>query len=319
MYYIKDEDYNFISNKFHDTKGPFNPMNQFIRHDAIFDADTGMDGDELIKGISENDKQYADLPHSVRKARAMEYALDNTRILCDSRDIFPAINAIDRPVARGLINKWRADVIHEFLPDVYEVNDFLSSRGAARPFLDYSHSVPVWDRLFALGYSGVLEEAMEAKKKHEAGKTLTEEETAFFDSIEIAYTAIMRFLGRLASLAEKTPGSDVLSYTYQGSLLCLLLCYIPFDSAFVLDLPNVLSAASMGLCVGLGYICFAKGFSLDIDPVKASVVSYVEPVLNPIWVMLFIGEKVTVWSAAGIVLVLATAIYYSVINSKKQS
>ncbi|MBR2878510.1 MAG: EamA family transporter, partial [Clostridia bacterium] len=224
-----------------------------------------------------------------------------------------------RPVARGLINKWRADVIHEFLPDVYEVNDFLSSRGAARPFLDYSHSVPVWDRLFALGYSGVLEEAMEAKKKHEAGKTLTEEETAFFDSIEIAYTAIMRFLGRLASLAEKTPGSDVLSYTYQGSLLCLLLCYIPFDSAFVLDLPNVLSAASMGLCVGLGYICFAKGFSLDIDPVKASVVSYVEPVLNPIWVMLFIGEKVTVWSAAGIVLVLATAIYYSVIYSKKQS
>ncbi|MBR2973671.1 MAG: hypothetical protein IKC41_05580, partial [Clostridia bacterium] len=81
MYCIKDEDYNFILNKFHDTNGPFNPMNQFIRHDAIFDADTGMDGDELIKGISENDKQYADLPHSVRKARAMEYALDNTRIL----------------------------------------------------------------------------------------------------------------------------------------------------------------------------------------------------------------------------------------------
>ena len=121
-------------------------------------------------------------------------------------------------------------------------------------------------------------------------------------------------------LSARLEGSDVLSYTYQGSLLCLLLlCYIPFDSAFVLDLPNVLSAASMGLCVGLGYICFAKGFSLDIDPVKASVVSYVEPVLNPIWVMLFIGEKVTVWSAAGTVLVLATAIYYSVINSKKQS
>lgn len=208
MYYIKDEDYNFISNKFHDTKGPFNPMNQFIRHDAIFDADTGMDGDELIKGISENDKQYADLPHSVRKARAMEYALDNTRILCDPRDIFPAINSIDRPVARGLFNKWRGDVFNDFIPEAYEESNFLRTRGAARPFLDYSHSVPVWDRLFALGYSGVLEEAMEAKKKHEASKTLTEEETAFFDSIEIVYNAIMRFLGRLASLAEKTPGSE---------------------------------------------------------------------------------------------------------------
>lgn len=119
-------------------------------------------------------------------------------------------------------------------------------------------------------------------------------------------------------LSARLSGSDVLSYTYQGSLICLvLLCFIPFDNAFVFDLPNVLSAASMGLCVGLGYICFAKGFSLDIDPVKASVVSYVEPVLNPIWVMLFIGEKVTVWSAAGIVLVLATAIYYSVANSRK--
>ena len=121
-------------------------------------------------------------------------------------------------------------------------------------------------------------------------------------------------------LSARLPGSDVLSYTYQGSLICLLLLgWIPFDNAFVLDMPNVLSAASMGLCVGLGYICFAKGFSLDIDPIKASVVSYVEPVLNPVWVMIFIGEKVTVWSAVGIVLVLATAIYYSVVNSKKQS
>ena len=134
------------------------------------------------------------------------------------------------------------------------------------------------------------------------------------------FALLSAFTYAMMYLSARLKGSDVLSYTYQGSLLCLLLlCYIPFDGAFVLDLPNVLSAAAMGLCVGFGYICFAKGFSLDIDPVKASVVSYVEPVLNPIWVMIFIGETVTAWSIAGIVLVLATAIYYSLVNSKQQS
>ncbi len=118
-------------------------------------------------------------------------------------------------------------------------------------------------------------------------------------------------------LSTKIDGCDSLSYTYQGCLISLLLLfYIPFDKAFVLSFSNIISATSMGLAVGLGYICFAKGFSKNVNPVNASIVSYIEPVLNPVWVMLFIGEKTTFLSLIGTIIVLSTAIFYSVKSSK---
>ena len=70
-----------------------------------------------------------------------------------------------------------------------------------------------------------------------------------------------------------------------------------------------------GLLVGLGYVCFSKGFKENVSPVKAAVISYIEPVLNPIWVLIFIGEKITPLALVGIVIVLVTAIIYSIKNS----
>ena len=92
MKYFPDSHYDYIMNKFHDTSKPFDSLMRLTRNDAIFDHATGMDPEELKAGIWENDELYKNRPHSVRKARALEYALDNTRISCDPRDIFPAIN-----------------------------------------------------------------------------------------------------------------------------------------------------------------------------------------------------------------------------------
>ena len=117
-------------------------------------------------------------------------------------------------------------------------------------------------------------------------------------------------------LSARVKGCDVLSYTYQGSLLSILLIlYVFIDKTFVFDFANVVSAAMMGLLVGLGYVCFSKGFKENVSPVKAAVISYIEPVLNPIWVLIFIGEKITPLALVGIVIVLVTAIIYSIKNS----
>lgn len=116
-------------------------------------------------------------------------------------------------------------------------------------------------------------------------------------------------------LSARVNGCDVLSYTYQGCLLSILLIfYVLIDENFVFDFANVASAAMMGLLVGLGYVCFSKGFKEKVSPVKAAVVSYIEPVLNPIWVAIFIGEEITLLALVGIIIVLVTAIIYSVKN-----
>jgi hypothetical protein len=69
-----------VLNKHHDTTKPYDIMMRFIRNDAIFDESTGMDGDAIIEGIKAQDEGIKHLPHPIRKAKALRYVLDNTRI-----------------------------------------------------------------------------------------------------------------------------------------------------------------------------------------------------------------------------------------------
>lgn len=118
MYYINDSDSEYILNKHHSLSSDYDIMNCFIRHDEIFDESTGMDGDEIIKGIREQDDKISHRPHSIRKAMALRFVLDNTRISCDNRDRYPAIKAIDRPFNQTLISKWKNEVLNEIVPEV---------------------------------------------------------------------------------------------------------------------------------------------------------------------------------------------------------
>ena len=201
MYYIKNEDYEYIKNKYHDSSKPWkNDSNRFICNEGLFDEKTGLSPEEVIAGIWENDKKYENLPHPVRKARAFEFVLKNTRISCDARDRFPAICSIDRPINKTLVAAWRKEVFGEMIPEVEAKRREYEKKGMATIWPDYDHSVPVWDRVFALGFTGILKEAGEAAEKHKG--ILSEKETAFFEGIDITYNAIIDFVGRLIEISE---------------------------------------------------------------------------------------------------------------------
>ena len=199
MEYIKDSDYAYIMNKYHDQSKPFNPHRRFIRNDTIFDCSTGMDGEAVIAGILEQDAQCKDLPHPVRKAKAFAYVLKNTRISCDKRDLFPAVNMIDRPLNRTLISAWRKEVFENIIPEVNQRCAWMLGTGAATLRPDYDHSVPVWERIFSLGFTGLLAESEKARAEKE---DLTQEQIAFYDGIAITYTAILELIDRLQKQAE---------------------------------------------------------------------------------------------------------------------
>ena len=159
MEYIKDVDYEYISNKYHDASKPFNSFARFIRRDEIFSVETGMDGDKIKENILLEDKKIEHLPHPIRKAKAFAFILANTRISCDNRDRFPAINAIDRPLNATLIAKWNNEVFGERIPEVGKRRWELERDGIVTMWPDYDHSVPVWDRIFDLGFTGLLQES----------------------------------------------------------------------------------------------------------------------------------------------------------------
>ncbi len=205
MEYIKPKDYEYISNKYHDTKKPYDGLgDRFKRHDGIYDENSGMDGDEIKRQILERDEEFSHLSHPVRKALAFKFVLDNTRILCDPRDIFPGINAIDRPLNSTVVEKWLREVFDNIIPENEKKRCEFEKNGIVTMWPDYDHSVPVWDRVLELGFSGLLEES----EKMRASRELTEEENDFYEGIKITYTAIIGFVERLENLAKETPGSE---------------------------------------------------------------------------------------------------------------
>lgn len=200
MQFVKNGDYEYIMNKYHAQDKPFNSFSRFIRNDGIFDEATGLSGEEILKGIVERDEQIREEPHAIRKARAFEYILKNTRISCDVRDIFPAINMVDRPLNATIVKQWRNEVFKEIIPEVEKKRAAMEKSGAATIWPDFDHSVPHWERIFGLGFRGLLEHS---EKMREERKALTGEETAFYDGVKITYTAILAFVDRLEKQAEK--------------------------------------------------------------------------------------------------------------------
>ena len=204
MMYIRDCDYAYMMNKYHDADKPFDSFQRFIRRDEIFAPETGMHGDAIIEGIVAEDAKITHLPHHVRKAKALAYVLTNTRIACDPRDIFPAINMLDRPLSQTLIPMWRSEVFTDIIPEVGRRRDWLEIDGIVTIWPDYDHSVPDWDRLFSLGFSGILAESEQIRGQKER----TPDEDAFFEGVKITYEAVLMFIDRLAALADATDGSE---------------------------------------------------------------------------------------------------------------
>ena len=216
-------------------------MNRFIRRDELFSSESGMEPDNILAGIWENDKLYAHLPHAIRKARALEFVLKHTRISCDERDIFPAINMLDRPIQKTLIESWRKEVFEEIIPSVEKQRSQLECDGIVSIWPDYDHSVPVWERLFSLGFVGILAESEAAR----ACKNLSAEEEAFFEAIKISYEAVLAFVDRLYEMAT-TPKMKAALHALrigapQSFYQALLLSYLYFMISEHIDCLQVRS------------------------------------------------------------------------------
>ena len=107
---------------------------------------------------------------------------------------------------------------------------------------------------------------------------------------------------------------DALSSVLFGQLACGV-----FLSPMVLretdfSAPVLLAVFLLGAVqVGLAYIFFTTGTKYT-DPVTASIINALEPILNPVLVAVFYGEMLGRWSLVGAVIVLCGIMYYNLKN-----
>jgi drug/metabolite transporter (DMT)-like permease len=109
----------------------------------------------------------------------------------------------------------------------------------------------------------------------------------------------------LAMLMRKQKDGSTVESVLLGNALAAALC-LPF--CFTAP-PTALSdwgaLLVLGLFqIGLSYVCFSIAIRV-VPAIEGILVPIVEPILNPVWVFLFLGEKPGGWAVVGGAIVLA--------------
>lgn len=105
-----------------------------------------------------------------------------------------------------------------------------------------------------------------------------------------------------------------------ASMLAFLLSFvvsIPFlGDVTRMNLTALIALGILGVFqVGLAYVFFSKGSRLT-SPVSASLIGLLEALLNPLWVLIFYGEKMGKFALLGGAVILAAVIINIVSGSK---
>ena len=109
---------------------------------------------------------------------------------------------------------------------------------------------------------------------------------------------------------------DALSSVFFGQLACGIFLSPMVLRESVFTAPVLLAVFVLGAVqVGLAYIFFTTGTKYT-DPVTASIINALEPILNPVLVAVFYGEMLGRLSLVGAVIVLTGILYYN-IRSKR--
>lgn len=113
--------------------------------------------------------------------------------------------------------------------------------------------------------------------------------------------------------------NSTITVIYGNFLLALLT--LPSGIAAI---PTItwMDAAAVGFLgvfqIGVSYILFIKGVTGGTRPLDASIIGFIEPLLNPVWVYLFVGERPSQWAILGGVIIIATVVAHTFAQYRSQ-
>ena len=106
-----------------------------------------------------------------------------------------------------------------------------------------------------------------------------------------------------------------------GNLLIALITAPAFFSGVGTRLTGTDAAIVLYLGIiqiGLAYTLFTLGIARGVRSLDAGIVGYIEPVLNPVWVFLFLGERPSRWAILGGAIIVAAVLFHSLRAARRQ-
>lgn len=118
-------------------------------------------------------------------------------------------------------------------------------------------------------------------------------------------------------IMKKDKKNNPLHMTLVGSLI-LFLISIPFCFMYplVLSVQNIGSILILGILqLGMGYVFYTKSIHY-VSNIEAVIIPVIEPLLNPVWVLIFVGEKPSVYALIGGTIVVTNIIISQIIDAR---
>jgi drug/metabolite transporter (DMT)-like permease len=149
----------------------------------------------------------------------------------------------------------------------------------------------------------------------------------FFIDSEVSSLAPNPFLGNILGLLsgvslgmyilflrhpkslKQNPASSVF-YGNLFSILVMIPFILPNPSAWTNK--DIFAVVVLGVFqIGLAYFLFTLGVRKGVKSLDASIIGFIEPLLNPVWVFLQLGERPSSWAIIGGLIIISAIIFHT--------
>lgn len=104
----------------------------------------------------------------------------------------------------------------------------------------------------------------------------------------------------------------VVTVIYGNFLLALATLPNGLAALPAMTIKDTAAVAFLGIFqIGIAYILFIRGVTAGTRPLDASIIGFIEPLLNPVWVFLFLGEQPSKWAILGGIIIVATVLVHT--------
>ncbi len=109
------------------------------------------------------------------------------------------------------------------------------------------------------------------------------------------------------------------SVIYGNVLAALITAPFGLRALDQLDRFDWFSVLYLGFVqIGLAYTLFTVAMARGVRSLDAGIIGYTEPVLNPVWVFLFLGEKPSGWALLGGAIIIAAVIVHMTLDARQK-
>jgi drug/metabolite transporter (DMT)-like permease len=116
---------------------------------------------------------------------------------------------------------------------------------------------------------------------------------------------------------QKNPALSV----FYGNIIIvfLMLPLVLNNPPQQLNSNDILAILFLGIFqIGIAYVLFTNGISKGVRSLDASIIGFIEPLLNPIWVFLIVGERPSGWAILGGIIILGAVVFHTLRGQKNQ-